>query len=50
MKASAIGIPTSSVGPVRLAAVLAVVLFALSLPFLITGPAYQRSDADIVGP
>jgi len=50
MKASALPIPTNSVGLVRLAAVLALVLFALSLPFLLTGPAYQRPDANIVGP
>jgi hypothetical protein len=50
MKASAISTSTRSVSFLHLAAVLALVLFVLTLPFLITGPAYQHPDMDIVGP
>ncbi len=50
MDASALETSTRSVSFLRFAAVLALVLFALSLPFLITGPGYQHPETDIVGP
>ena len=40
----------SSIGFILLAAVLALILVALSLSFLVAGPSYPHPDLDIVGP
>ncbi len=50
MKAAVIPTSTNSASFLRFAAVLALTLLALSLPFLITDPGYQHPDTDIVGP
>lgn len=50
MKASAASVSTGPISFLNLAAVLILLLVALSLLFLITGPSYQHPETDIVGP
>jgi hypothetical protein len=50
MDAAVIPSSKSSIGFIRLAAVLALMLAALSLSFSVAGPSYPHPELDIVGP
>jgi hypothetical protein len=50
MDVAAIPSSRNSIGFIRLATVLGLILVALSLSFSIAGPSYPQPDLDIVGP